>query len=60
MTDWNTRLLEGASGVFGEEKAEQQVNVDVIWMQAKIWELTLENDLLETALVKAGLLSAKR
>jgi hypothetical protein len=29
-------------------------------MQAKIGELTLANDFLETALVKAGLLSAKR
>jgi hypothetical protein len=29
-------------------------------MQAKIGELTLENDFLETALIKVGLLSAKR
>jgi hypothetical protein len=29
-------------------------------MQAKIGELTLENDFLERALNKAGLLSAKR
>jgi len=46
--------------VFGEDKAEEQVKVDVTRMQAKIGELTLENDFLETALVKAGLLSAKR
>jgi transposase len=60
ITDWKTRLQEGASGVFGEDKAEQQVKVDVTRMQAKIGELTLENDFLEGALVKAGLLSAKR
>ena len=60
ITDWKTRLQESAAGVFGEDKAEQQVKVDVTRMQAKIGELTLENDFLETALVKAGLLSAKR
>jgi len=60
ITDWKTRLQESAAGVFGEEKAEQQVKVDVTRMQAKIGELTLENDFLETALIKAGLLSAKR
>jgi transposase len=60
ITDWKTRLQESAAEVFGEDKAEQQVKVDVTRMQAKIGELTLENDFLETALVKAGLLSAKR
>jgi transposase len=29
-------------------------------MQAKIGQLSLENDFLENALIKAGLLSAKR
>ena len=60
ITDWKTRLQESAAGVFGEDKAEQQVKVDVTRMQAKIGELTQENDFLETAHVKAGLLSAKR
>ena len=60
ITDWKTRLQEGAAGVFGEDRAEPQVKVDVTRMQAKIGELTLENDFLETALSKAGLLSAKR
>lgn len=60
ITDWKARLLESAAGVFGEDKAEQQVKVDVTRMQAKIGELTLENDFLETALIKAGLLSARR
>ena len=61
ITDWKARLAEGAAGVFGEDKAEQQqAKVDVTRMQAKIGELTLENDFLESALTKAGLLSAKR
>ncbi len=60
ITDWKTRMQEGAASVFDEEKAEQQGKVDVTRMQAKIGELTLENDFLETALIKAGLLSAKR
>jgi transposase-like protein len=60
ITDWKTRLQESAAGVFGEDKAEPQAKVDVTRMQAKIGELTLENDFLETALIKAGLLSAKR
>ena len=54
------RRLEDAASVFGEEKAEQRVKVDVTRMQAKIGELTLEKDFLETALIQAGLLSAKR
>ena len=60
ITDWKTRMQEGAASVFGEEKAEQQGKVDVTRMQAKIGELALANEFLESALVKAGLLSAKR
>ena len=44
ITDWKTRLQESAAGVFGEDKAEPQLKVDVTRMQAKIGELTLEND----------------
>jgi len=55
-------LLEGATGVFGgEAKAESATAaVDLKTLHAKIGELTLENDFLEGALTKAGLLSAKR
>ncbi len=60
IADWKARLQEGAAGVFGEERASEQAKVDVTRMQAKIGELALENDFLETALIKAGLLSAKR
>jgi len=61
ITQWKTQLLEGASGVFGECKAEPaEAAVDLKALHAKIGELTLENDFLESALTKAGLLSAKR
>jgi hypothetical protein len=54
-------LQERAAGVFGEDTRESEsVKVDVTRMQAKIGELILENDFLERALTKAGLLSAKR
>lgn len=59
ITDWKSRLLEGAAGVFGSEAA-RPAPVDVKTLHAKIGELTLENDFLEGALSKAGMLSAKR
>ena len=60
ITDWKSRLLEGAAGVFGAEGARPAPAVDVKTLHAKIGELTLENDFLEGALSKAGLLSARR
>jgi hypothetical protein len=45
--------------VFGEGAAAEPP-VDVKTLHAKIGDLALENDLLERALGKAGLLSAKR
>ena len=47
------------SGVF-ETGESAPAPVDVKSLHAKIGELTLENDFLETALTKAGVLSAKR
>src|SRR3974377_1465029 len=61
ITQWKGQLLEGAAGVFGQDKAETVASsVDLKSLHAKIGELTLENDFLEGALTKAGLLSAKR
>jgi len=61
ITQWKGQLLEGAARVFGETKSgPAQEAVDVKTLHAKIGELTLENDFLEGALTKAGLLSAKR
>ena len=54
----NTDLM--LPGPWLYRSAEEQAKVDVTRMQAKIGELALANDFLETALVKAGLLSAKR
>jgi transposase-like protein len=61
ITTWKSQLLEGAAGVFGQEKTEtKEAAVDLKALHAKIGELTLANDFLEGALSKAGLLSAKR
>jgi transposase len=61
ITTWKGRLLDGAAGVFGQEKSEaKEAVVDLNALHAKIGELTLENDFLEGALTKAGMLSAKR
>jgi transposase len=52
--------LQGAAGVCddGREKGEQKA--DLYRLHAKIGQLTLENNFLETALTKAGLLSARK
>ena len=60
ITQWKSQLQEGAAGVFGEARTEQAAPVDLKALHAKIGELTLENDFLEGALTKAGLLSVKR
>jgi transposase len=61
ITTRKSQLLEGAAGVFGQEKAEpKEAAVDLKGLHAKLGELTLENDFLSGALTKAGLLSAKR
>jgi len=62
ITQWKSQLLEGAAGVFGGEvKGEPaEAAVDLKTLHAKIGQLTLENDFLEGALTKAGLLSARR
>src|SRR6202166_4093573 len=61
ITAWKAQLEGGASGVFGPgSTAPATPAIDVKSRYAKIGELTLENDFLEGALTKAGLLSAKR
>ena len=62
VTSWKAQLEGGAADVFGPGggSAATQPAVDVKALHAKIGELTLENDFLEGALTKAGLLSAKR
>jgi len=62
ITAWKALLQEGAADVFGPGggRVSNAPAVDVKSLHAKIGELTLENDFLEGALNKAGLLSAKR
>lgn len=61
ITSWKAQLERGAADVFGPGGgASAQPAVDVKALHAKIGELTLENDFLEGALTKVGLLSAKR
>jgi transposase len=58
---WKSQLENGAADVFGPGGGKPaEPAVDVKSLHAKIGELTLENDFLEGALNKAGLLSAKR
>jgi len=58
INDWKRQLLDGAADVFGTTTREKPV--DLAPLHAKIGQLALENDFLESALSKAGLLSAKR
>ena len=62
ITSWKAQLEEGAADVFGPGwgSGTAQPAVDVKSLHAKIGESTLENDFLEGALGKAGLLSARR
>jgi transposase-like protein len=62
ITQWKAQLQDGASDVFGPGggNGTAQPAVDVKSLHTKIGELTLENDFLEGAFSKAGLLSAKR
>jgi len=62
ITQWKSQLQEGVARVFesGGGAGTNPPPIDVKSLHAKIGELTLENDFLEGALTKAGLLSAKR
>jgi transposase-like protein len=62
ITSWKAQLEGGAADVFGRGggNGAEPPAVDMKSLHAKIGELTLENDFLEGALTKAGLLSAKR
>ena len=62
IVQWKTQLQDGAADVFasGQRSGETSPPVDIRQLHAKIGELTLENDFLEGALIKAGMLSARR
>ena len=62
ITIWKAQLEAAAAEVFGPGSGSKPATppVDVKALHAKIGELTLENDFLEGALSKAGLLNARR
>ena len=61
ITSWKAQLEGGAADIFGPSgNGPAPPAVDVKSLHAKIGSLTLENDFLEGALSKAGLLSARR
>ena len=59
ITEWKQQLLAWAADVLGGSKPPAETP-DLKTLHAKIGQLALENDFLEGALTKAGLLSAKR
>ena len=61
ITSWKAQLEGGAADIFGRGGGgSRPPAIDVKSLHAKIGELTLENDFLEGALGKGGLLSARR
>ncbi len=58
LKHWKRQLSESAADIF--DKSPSKPEVDLKALHAKIGQLTLENDFLEGALTKVGLLSAKR
>jgi len=59
IATWKEQLVASASSAFGGD-AKAEPAVDLKTLHAKIGELRLPNDFLEGALIKVGLLSAKR
>ena len=62
ITEWKNQLLQQSENVFmtKTERQAQQTGPTTTELQAKIGELTMENDFLERALDKLGLPSARR
>jgi transposase-like protein len=60
IAEWRRQLGERAADVFGRKPTVADSPIDLKSLHAKIGQLTLENDFLESALTKVGLLSAKR
>jgi transposase-like protein len=59
ITDWKSQLMERSAQVFGDPSAKAP-EVELKTLHAKIGQLMLENDFVECALTKAGLLSARQ
>ena len=59
IAEWKQQLQNHAAELFGGAKVKSP-EPDIKSMHAKIGQLALENDFLEHALIKAGMLSARR
>ena len=57
---WKSELLHATAGDFEDERAKGEQKLTLDRLQDKIGQLTLENDVLETALTKADLLSVRK
>ena len=60
IIQWKNQLLARATEVFAKSSKPDDPPIDVNTLHVKVGQLTLENDFLERALTKAGVLSAKR
>ena len=61
IKQWKDQLLDGVTDVFDDKpKTSKEPPIDVKSLHAKIGQLTLENDFLEGALDKAGLLASAK
>ena len=60
INQWRGQLMERAEEVFARPTQDDPPPVDLKVLHAKIGELALENDFLESALTKADLFSVKR
>jgi len=60
VTTWKTQALESLVGVFNKSIVADDGKAQIRELQAKIGQLTMENDFLEHALGKLPGLSGKR
>lgn len=60
ITKWKKQMLDRANEVFAKEKKTQDGQPSIKELHAKIGQLAMENDFLETALGRMDDTSAKR
>jgi transposase-like protein len=60
VTTWKTQALENLTAVFSKGTVEDNDKAQIKELHAKIGQLTVENDFLESALGKFPALSGKR
>lgn len=59
ISEWKQQLMESAADVFGGSQKTKAVEPDLKVLHAKIGQLTLENDFLESTLTKPVLSLSK-